>query len=1638
LLLNKKKNIMTEIQKVAHSKDESVHIDSTDQLPGTLSFNLMASIKTAAIGAGKALGGAVASKMGGGASSALGNGAKSLAASGMKPVSAGEKGGSSPAGFAKKMMAKVTSSLGGSTEKGTPAGLLGKLGAGLSGKVGGGQTGKQGTAVGGKPGGGEGAGSGSGGGGIVHTVFSKASSALGAEEGTEPTAGILNGLAGKLIDKAHGNSTIAALMNKLGGPDAVKGGVKGLISKLDTGKITGKISEQFDKAKDKVIEKAKGTKLGPLIKKIVPDTKVPPAVSTALPVEAAEKKPPAMGEAAFPDVEEMDTPTDLNQGNVYLKIQTTLGKDKVVLAEFSATERISDIYECTAVMVTDRNNLDLSKLIGKPVTVSMEFESDEEPEATDEKRTSSLTKLTGILDRLRKTATPSKSLIATSPKTGSSTGQFPGTLSFNLMSSIKTAAIGAGKVLGGAVASKMGGGVKSAMGDKPNSLAASGMKPLASGEKGGSSPAGFAKKMMAKITSSLGGSTEKGTPAGIMGKLGAGLSGLVGGGQTGKQGTGVGAKPGGGEGAGSGSGGGGIMSTLFKKASGALGADPETEPTAGILNGLSGKLIDKAYGNSTIAGLMDRVGGPDAIKGGIKALIGKLDTGKITGKITDYVEGTPEKKGLIDKAKEAILGVFTKKKPLDTAIKAEAKAEDKGPAEKRPAFGGEGFPKDSLVQRDLFKKIRYFNGIIGEIIQGPTDLSESSVTAYTVKFYPKLWLLKYAKTCRIFQKMTAMEIIQTVLKENNITDVTDKTRSAGRAVREYCVQYNESHFDFISRLMEFEGIFYYFIHTEDAHVMVLADEKEAHHQCPHTRNANMETKPLGQSYFNSVQSANLVSRVVPGEHALTDYDFELPSNNLFSKIEGRGYGGRIYEYPGAYNNKPDGQDFARLRIEADELPKDMLYGLATIPYFEPGAFFNLQDHVRSDANKKYVLLQIDHYATQQAEASDESFYNNKFLAFDHADGTYRPPLKTPSPRIHGTQTAKVTGPVDEEIWTDEYGRVKVKFHWDLTKEEDENTSCWVRVSQGWSGNGWGMLFTPRIGHEVVVTFLNGDPDQPLITGSVYNGEKRPPYLPDSPTMSTIKSNSTKDDVAGYNEISFQDLVDEEEIHIHAEKDFTAEINNDRNETINRGNYTQTIKTGSRTVTLMGDEAPKTRRPVSTLITGTGDDTLILEKGSRTEHLKGVGKGPGNYTTTIDKGDRNVTITKGNENITISEGNRVITVAKGDENRTITGNFTQKVTLNYVLDVDGNLDINVKGDIKINGKNITFTAMPPAEPPPEEAPPEEAAGGGALGGLGGGVLGGIAAAAGGKVMEMAGIAPAEGAGGGATSGAPAAAGSKVTSLLGGGSKAGAGGGALGGAAAAAGSKVMSMFGGGSKEHEGGSATGGAAAAAGSKVMSMLGGGAKDGAGGGATGGAAAAASAVGGKLKSLFSGGAKDGAGGGATGGAAGAATAVGGKLSSLFGGGAKDGAGGGATGGAAAVGGKLTSLLGGGSKAAGAGGAASALGGLAGGGGAAGAAGALADLAGGAGGLGGLAGLAGGEEGGAEEKGPVGEIKFKSMIYDVDAETTANLKSMDISADASVNMKTKGGASNSVESSAKVTVKAGATATISAGSIKIG
>lgn len=442
---------------------------------------------------------------------------------------------------------------------------------------------------------------------------------------------------------------------------------------------------------------------------------------------------------------------------------------------------------------------------------------------------------------------------------------------------------------------------------------------------------------------------------------------------------------------------------------------------------------------------------------------------------------------------------------------------------------------------------RTFHGFVRRFASG--GLADGGgFRRYEAVLVPWMWFLTKRSNCRIFQEKSVVEVIEAVFEDAGFADYVVST-SGTYPPLEYCVQYRESDFDFVSRLMEEVGIFYFFRFDADRHVLVLADSKGAYNDCDQNE---VEYAPGQQEGY--VTSWEHRYEFVAGKYAQTDYDFASPDTDLYTEsptvIELPGTEAyELFDYPGGYADKGKGQALSDVRMEAEEANYDVVEGTSTCVSFHlAGKFVLNSNEIASEAGKDYVLTSISHSAkdsSYQQSDGGESFCGNRFTCIP-SKRTYRPPLRTPRPLVNGPQTAIVVGPKGEEIYTDEYGRIKVQFHWDRRGDQTETSSCWVRVSQRWAGEKWGTFFLPRIGQEVIVDFLEGDPDRPIVTGAVYNGANMPINdLPAKKTQSGIKTRSSKSGGADrFNEIRFEDKKGSEHIFIHAQKDMHERVVND--------------------------------------------------------------------------------------------------------------------------------------------------------------------------------------------------------------------------------------------------------------------------------------------------------------------------------------------------------------------------------------------------------------------------------------------------------------------------------------------------------------
>ncbi len=602
---------------------------------------------------------------------------------------------------------------------------------------------------------------------------------------------------------------------------------------------------------------------------------------------------------------------------------------------------------------------------------------------------------------------------------------------------------------------------------------------------------------------------------------------------------------------------------------------------------------------------------------------------------------------------------------------------------------------------------RYHNGLCNRIRQGAQD---DTFTSYSLDIVPSLWLLTKRAQSRIFQHVTVPDILKQVLADLDVSFELQGTFQP----RDYCVQYRETDFNFASRLMEEEGIYYFFKHSEGGHTLVLANTPQSHPELPCGADLNYELPSGGNWLEDRVQTWEKLQELRSGKYTLWDHTFELPhkhveaSKNIVSSVEvgtvthqlqvGGNGNLELYDYPGEYAQRFDGvnkgggeqpadiqnifadnQRTVGIRMQEEAVPGLMIQGSSSYRQLVSGHKFSLGGHY--NANGPYVLTAVQHTAkvSNARSGGGEFHYSNNFTAIPF-DLPFRPTRMAPKPFVQGTQTAVVVGPAGQEIFTDKYGRVKVQFHWDRQGQRNADSSCWVRVAQPWAGKRWGASFWPRIGQEVIVAFQEGDPDQPIIVGSVYNADQMPPYLGNGPdpehpndnTLTGVKSNSTLGGV-GFNEWRFDDTKGKEQIFVHAEKDQDVRVKNDRREWIGH----------DRSLIVKHDKMEEVEA-----------DKHIYVHHNHSEHIGG------NMELLVDK-DQDIVIKKTKKEL-INEDNHLhvngdrkqmvdgshdLTVG-GDQKELIQGKNDFHVAGDRKMGVDGNQDLTVGKDQKesVQGSN----------------------------------------------------------------------------------------------------------------------------------------------------------------------------------------------------------------------------------------------------------------------------------------------------------------------------------------------------------------
>ncbi|CAI8915932.1 type VI secretion system tip protein VgrG [Kosakonia quasisacchari] len=569
---------------------------------------------------------------------------------------------------------------------------------------------------------------------------------------------------------------------------------------------------------------------------------------------------------------------------------------------------------------------------------------------------------------------------------------------------------------------------------------------------------------------------------------------------------------------------------------------------------------------------------------------------------------------------------------------------------------------------------RYLNGKVTRAGVRPVELSGTRYAAYTLTVESDLWPMKRDRNMRIFQGQTVPEIVKTLFSEYQVN--VDDQLTGNYRVWDYCVQYQESSFEFVSRLMELEGISYYFRHQADRHMLVLNDADSKHETFP-----GYESIPYHSTTSGGVTDEEGISQwamedsVTPGKLSLEDYDFRQPNAWLFQARQNPASPNPgdidVYEWPGRFTQHSHGEKYARIRQERWQVDHQQIGGSATATGIAPGFVFTLRNAPFTGDNGDYLVTTAEYDFRENPYSSSDAGEIMHRIDFSviPASTPYRPEVKTPWPRTYGPQTANVVGPLGESIWTDRYGRVKVKFHWDRQSKGDDTSSCWVRVSSAWAGQGFGGVQIPRIGDEVVVDFINGDPDRPIITGRVYNESSMPPWeLPAAATVMGFMTRSKDGNKDNASYLFFEDKPGSEKVDLHAEKDMVVSVENDQTVTIDGHRNTTIKKTQTDDVT---EDATFTYQAKRT--------TTVMKAETKTFNES--------ETTTIQHG-RKLDITSGGDNVTIKDGRT--TNITGTELHHVTGNVTQNFDSALITTVKGGQTETIDGGVTINVNSGSWT------------------------------------------------------------------------------------------------------------------------------------------------------------------------------------------------------------------------------------------------------------------------------------------------------------------------------------------------------------
>ena len=645
--------------------------------------------------------------------------------------------------------------------------------------------------------------------------------------------------------------------------------------------------------------------------------------------------------------------------------------------------------------------------------------------------------------------------------------------------------------------------------------------------------------------------------------------------------------------------------------------------------------------------------------------------------------------------------------------------------------------KSITVKLELVKGgFRYFNGYVTRFSQG-TIVGKYYEYQMTVNAW--LWFLTRTADCKIFQEKTAPDIIKEVFGDHKMA-IFEDALSGSYAKREYTVQYRETDFAFVSRIMEEEGIFYYFEHKDGKHTLKLVDGESGYKKLENK--ASIAYYPPGRALHGNeeyIQSFRQAQRIEPGTVATRSFDFANPKADLGVKaqniqpVQSADY--EVFDFQGDYIKTDNGEHLAQVRVDEYHSEFELAEAETNVRDIAVGRLFSLTNAPRKDQEKDYLIVSAEwglRNNTYEASINEDAAYSCTMTVLQSKQ-QFRPARSTPRPTMGGPQTAVVVGPGGEEIYTDKYGRVKVQFHWDRYGKKNENSSCWMRVSSPWAGANWGGVAIPRIGQEVVVDFLEGDPDQPIIIGRVYNADQMPPYaLPANMTQTGIKSRSSKGGgAANFNEIRFEDKKGSEQVFLHAEKnqdievekDETHWVGNDRKKTIDhdetshiKHDRTETVD-NNETITIVGNRSITVDKSETATVAMQRTHTVGINETISVGAAQEITVGAAQVITvgasqtisaaasqTLNAGRNQAINVGGSQTVDIGK-NASVSIGE-DENHTVSGKRQSTVSKDDTLNVDKNLSFTAgesitittgdasilmkkDGSITIKGKDITI-------------------------------------------------------------------------------------------------------------------------------------------------------------------------------------------------------------------------------------------------------------------------------------------------------------------------------------------------------------